>query len=63
MIFAVRAIMVSLAFFALLYTFLSLILVLAWPNGAGSSTSVCRRMVCSCYEWRPSACLPQFHCS
>ena len=30
MIFAARGIMVSLAFFALLYTFLSLILVLAW---------------------------------
>jgi len=29
-IFAVRAIMVSLAFFALLYTFLSLVLVVAW---------------------------------
>jgi beta-lactamase regulating signal transducer with metallopeptidase domain len=31
-IFAVRAIMVSLAFFALLYTFLSLVLVLAWSQ-------------------------------
>jgi len=32
LIFAVRAIMVSLAFFALLYTFLSLVLVLAWSQ-------------------------------
>jgi beta-lactamase regulating signal transducer with metallopeptidase domain len=32
LIFAVRAVMVSLAFFALLYTFLSLVLVLAWSQ-------------------------------
>jgi hypothetical protein len=35
MIFAARAIMVSLAFFALVYTFLSLALTVAWTCCGG----------------------------
>jgi hypothetical protein len=40
MIFALRAIMVSLAFFALVYSFLSLLLVLIW-RGPRSLRAAC----------------------